>query len=183
MAQLPELRTPRLLLRAFRDGDAGAFAAMNADPRVMAHFPAALSRAESDALLASLRAASAREAFGVWAVELAQGGAFAGMVGLDRATFEAPFTPCVEVLWRLAPQHWGKGYATEAARAAVEHGFTRAGLGEILSWTVPANRASWRVMERLGMTHDQADDFDHPRVPAGHRLRRHVLYRLRAPRG
>jgi len=117
--------------------------------------------------------------FGLWAVELADGKPFIGFVGLAVPAFEAHFTPAVEVGWRLAAEHWSRGYATEAARAALDYGFTTAGLDEIVSFTVPANSRSRAVMERLGMTHDPADDFDHPRIEPGHPLRRHVLYRKR----
>ncbi|MES1239233.1 MAG: GNAT family N-acetyltransferase, partial [Chloroflexota bacterium] len=116
--------------------------------------------------------------FGLWVVEAAGDGTFLGFTGLTRPRFDAPFMPAVEVGWRFARHTWGKGYATEAARAALGFGFEVLGLEEIVSFTSPANERSWRVMERLGMTHDPADDFDHPRLPEGHRLRRHLLYRL-----
>jgi RimJ/RimL family protein N-acetyltransferase len=173
-----EVRTSRLLLRAFGDLDVDAFAAMNADPRVMRHFPATLSRAESDAMVARIRDDVAQRGFGIWAVEIPESAPFIGIVGLARSRFAAPFTPCVEVAWRLAAEHWGKGYATEAARASLRYGFTALGLDEILAWTTPENTASLRVMAKLGMTRNPAEDFDHPRVPQGHRLRRHVLYRI-----
>jgi RimJ/RimL family protein N-acetyltransferase len=148
----------------------------------MEHFQAPLSRAESDALVDRIEAAFNQRGFGLWAVEVTAGAPFIGFVGLSVPTFEAHFTPAVEVGWRLAPEHWGRGYATEAARAAVDFGFTSAGLDEIVSFTVAANTRSVAVMERLGMTHDPVDDFDHPRIPPGHALRRHVLYRLKRPR-
>ena len=175
------MRTERLLLRRWRDADREPFAALNADPRVMELFPAALSRAESDAFVDRNEAAFEARGFGLWAVEVVDGGRFAGFVGLWVPSFEAHFTPAVEIGWRLAHEHWGHGYATEAARAAIAYGFDEVGLDEIVSFTTPANERSWRVMERLGMTHDPADDFDHPQVPVGHPLRRHVLYRLRRP--
>ena len=173
------LTTERLILRRWRPSDREPFAAMNADPVVMEHFPAPLSRAESDALVDAMEAGFAAHAFGLWALERRTDGAFLGFTGLAVPSFEAPFTPAVEVGWRFAREAWGHGYATEAAHAAVRFGFEIAGLHEIVSFTVPANERSWRVMERIGMTHDPADDFDHPRLPEGHRLRRHVLYRLR----
>ena len=172
-----ELRTERLLLRRWRDDDRAPFAALNADPRVVEFLPGPLSRADSDALVARVEAHFAVRGFGLWAVEVPAAIPFAGFVGLAVPAFEAVFTPCVEVGWRLGPACWGRGYATEAARAALEFGFARLGLAEIVSFTVPANARSRRVMERLGMTHDPADDFDHPALPAGHPLRRHVLYR------
>jgi RimJ/RimL family protein N-acetyltransferase len=152
---------------------------MNADPRVTEFLPTPLSREASDALVARVEAHFERHGFGLWAVEIPGVTPFAGFVGLSTPPFEAPFQPCVEVGWRLSPETWGKGYATEGARAALEYGFATVGLEEILSWTVPANTRSRRVMEKLGMTHDPRDDFDHPLLPVGHPLRRHVLYRIK----
>jgi len=174
----PTLRTERLLLRPWQDEDLAPFAAMSADPRVMEYFPALLTREESDALAARCQARLEEQGFGLWAVEIPGVAPFAGCVGLAVPVFEAPFTPCVEVGWRMAHAHWGHGFATEAARAAVAFGFRSLGLDEVLAFTVPMNRRSRRVMERLGMAHDPHADFDHPSVPEGHRLRRHVLYRL-----
>jgi RimJ/RimL family protein N-acetyltransferase len=183
----PELRTERLLLRRWREDDRAPFAALNADPVVMEHFLATMTRAESDAFVDRIEAELDEVGYGLWAVEVvgsAQAAAFVGYVGLHRVPFAAHFSPtadgspAVEVGWRLAREHWGRGYATEAARAAVAHGFDAARLDEIVSFTTLANERSWHVMEKLGMTRDPADDFDHPNVPAGHRLRRHVLYRL-----
>lgn len=172
------IRTERLLLRRWREADLEPFAALNADPRVTEFMPAALTRAESDALTARLEAHHEEHRFGPWAVEVVGGASFVGFVGLSVPAFEASFTPCVEVAWRLASNAWGRGYATEAARAVLADGFERLGLDEILSWTVPANVRSWRVMEKLGMRRDPQHDFDHPRLPQGHALRRHWLYRL-----
>ena len=176
------LTTARLRLRPWRPQDLPHFAALNADPRVMEHFPKVLTAEESDRQAAVIADHIERYGFGFWAVEASGVANFVGFVGLSIPTFEAHFTPCVEVGWRLAFEHWGHGYATEAARAAVDCGFDRLGLEEIVSFTVPANRRSIRVMEHLGMTHSAADDFDHPRLAAGHSLRRHVLYRLRRSR-
>ena len=175
---IPELTTGRLLLRAFRDADREAFAAMNADPLVMEHFPSTLDRAASDALMDRITDAWHADNLGLWACQRLVDGQFLGFAGLAWPTFVAHFTPAVEIGWRLARHAWGNGYATEAATASLEYGFDAAGLNEIVSFTVPANLRSSRVMERLGMTHDPADDFDHPRLPDGHPLRRHVLYRL-----
>jgi ribosomal-protein-alanine N-acetyltransferase len=152
---------------------------MNADPEVMEFFPAPLSRAQSDDLVDRIEAGFDRDGFGLWALEL-RGGGFIGFAGLARPEFEAPFTPAVEVGWRLARPAWGHGYATEAGRAALEYGFGPAALEEVVSFTSVVNTRSRAVMERLGMTRDPAEDFDHPRIPAGDPLRRHVLYRLRA---
>jgi ribosomal-protein-alanine N-acetyltransferase len=145
----------------------------------MEHFPAPLTRVESDAMVGRIETAFEVNGFGLWAVEVFGGPAFIGFVGLAVPRFEAHFTPAVEVGWRLAREHWGRGYATEAARAALDFGFGSAGLDEIVSFTVPANTRSRAVMERLGMTHDPSDDFDHPQIAPGHPLRRHVLYRLK----
>jgi RimJ/RimL family protein N-acetyltransferase len=167
-----------LLLRRWRDADLAPFAEMNADPHVMEHVPSLLTREESDAMAGRIARSFAERRLGLWAVEIVGASSFIGYVGLSIPTFETSFTPCVEVGWRLARAHWGAGYATEAARAAIRDGFERLDLDEIVSFTVPANERSKSVMERLGMHRSAADDFDHPRLPAGHRLLRHVLYRL-----
>jgi RimJ/RimL family protein N-acetyltransferase len=176
-----ELRTERLLLRQWRDEDLEPFAALNGDAETMRFFPAPPSRAESDALAERARRQIEEEGWGLWAVEVAGGASFIGFVGLARPSFEAHFTPAVEVGWRLSRGHWGRGYATEAARAAVAYGFEELALDEIVSFTSQLNEPSRRVMERLGMSRDPADDFEHPGVPAGHPLRPHVLYRLDRP--
>lgn len=175
----PLLHTARLLLRPWCDKDLAPFAALNADPRVMEHFPGTLTRSESDALAADIQADLEQNGFGLWAVEVPGVAPFIGFVGATEPDFDAPFTPTVEIGWRLDFAHWGKGYATEAALAVVAHAFGPLGLAELVSFTVPANRRSRAVMERLGMTRAPADDFDHPKLPEGHPLRRHVLYRLR----
>jgi len=176
-----EFRTRRLLLRRWREADHEPFAAINADPIVMEHFPALLSRQETDASIARIEVHFAKHGYGLWAVEIPGVTPFAGFVGLSIPRFEADFMPCVEIGWRLAAEFWGRGYATEGARAALAFGFEQLSLAEILSFTVPANIRSRRVMEKLGMTYNAADDFDHPLVPAGHPLVRHVLYRLGRP--
>jgi RimJ/RimL family protein N-acetyltransferase len=174
-----DIRTDRLTLRRWRDDDRVPFAALNADPEVMEHFPAPLTREQSDHFVEEIGRRIEDDGYGLWAVEPETGPAFIGFVGLLPVQFEAHFTPAVEVGWRLARDQWGKGYATEAAAAAVRFGFEEAGLDEIVSMAVPANTRSTAVMERIGMTHDPDDDFDHPRFPEGHRLRRRVLYRIR----
>jgi RimJ/RimL family protein N-acetyltransferase len=176
-----ELSTDRLRLRRWRPEDLAPFAALNADPRVMEFFPSALSTRESDTVAARIEADISEHGWGLWAVEIPAVTSFAGYIGLAEPHFETPFTPCVEIGWRLAHEHWGYGYATEGARAALSFGFERLKLEEIVSFTVPANSRSRRVMERLGMTSNPADDFDHPGLPAGHTLRRHVLYRIQPP--
>ena len=151
---------------------------MNADPEVMAHFPAPLTREESDALVDRTEAGFAEHGFGLWALEVRSTGAFIGFTGLAVPSFEAAFTPAVEIGWRLQRSAWGQGYATEAARGALAVAFDQTGMREVVSFTSTVNDRSRAVMRRLGMTHDHADDFDHPRVPPGSPLRRHVLYRL-----
>jgi RimJ/RimL family protein N-acetyltransferase len=175
---VPELNTARLRLRAWRASDREPFAAMNADPRVMEHFAARLSRQESDHLAARIVGHFEAHGFGLWAVEILGVTPFAGFIGLAVPRFEARFTPCVEVGWRLSAEHWGCGYASEGARAALTHGFDVAGLAEIVSFTTPGNLRSRRVMDTIGMTHDPADDFDHPEISGP--LQRHVLYRVTA---
>jgi RimJ/RimL family protein N-acetyltransferase len=182
MGGAPELGTERLRLRRWRDADRAPFARMNGDPRVMQHFPAVLNASESDALVDRIVEFMAASGWGLWAVEREEDGAFMGFTGLTPIPFDAPFTPAVEVGWRFAVEAWGHGYATEAARAAVAFGFDHLGLDEIVSMTTPANLRSRRVMERLGMTRDPADDFEHPRLPEGHPIRHQVLYRLPVPR-
>ncbi|MDR3698452.1 MAG: GNAT family N-acetyltransferase [Candidatus Sulfopaludibacter sp.] len=173
------IQTERLLLRAWRESDRDPFYRMNADPEVMRYFPAVLSRQESDALVDRVEGQWAQRGFTFYAAELREGGDFIGFIGISVPLFEAPFTPCVETGWRLAKAYWGRGLATEGARQVLHHAFSELGLTEIVAFTVPANRPSRRVMEKIGMTHDPADDFDHPRLPEGHPLRRHVLYRVR----
>jgi RimJ/RimL family protein N-acetyltransferase len=176
-----DIQTARLYLRRWRPSDREPFAALNADPRVMEHFPGTMSREASDAFVDRSEEHFAQHGFGLWAVEIPDISPFAGFIGLAIPRFTAPFTPCVEVGWRLAAEHWGHGYATEGARAALAFGFETLGLQEILSFTAVANLRSRRVMEKLGMTHDPTGDFDHPNLPEGHPLRRHVLYRLARP--
>jgi RimJ/RimL family protein N-acetyltransferase len=175
----PELRTDRLRLRRWRETDLTGFAEMNADPRVMEFFPRPLNRAESDGGVKRIEAHFDERGFGLWAVEVIGTASFIGFTGLNVPSFTAPFTPCVEIGWRLAFPHWGKGYATEAARAALRFAFTELGLSEVVSFTVPANTRSRLVMEKLGMKHFPEEDFDHPQLPESHPLRRHVLYRTK----
>lgn len=169
------LHTERLLLRQWRDDDRDAWAALNADPEVMRHFPAPLSREESDHWFDFNRDRIADQGWGLWAVEVVDGAPFIGFVGLAAPGFEASFTPCVEVGWRLAREQWGRGYAPEAAGAALAFGFGELGLDEVLSFTAVGNANSRRVMEKIGMTFD--GEFDHPSLPEGHPIRRHALYR------
>jgi RimJ/RimL family protein N-acetyltransferase len=175
------LRTARLLLRQWRDDDVAAFAELSADPAVMQYLVPFADRAAMDAWVAAARTHWQDHGFGPWVVELPGEASMIGVVGLSNLRFALPFAPAVEAAWRLARRFWGRGYAYEAARAAIDDGFGRLGLEEIVAFTVPANQASRRVMEKLGMTRDPEEDFDfeHPRLPPEHPLRRHVLYRLR----
>jgi len=175
------LTTARLTLRRWRPSDREPFARMNADPEVMRYMVRPLTNEESDAFIDRAERHFDDHGFGLWAVEVSTQGSFIGYVGLSIPRFEAHFMPAVEVGWRLDRPHWGNGYATEAARAAMTDGFERIGLKEIVSFTVPVNLRSIAVMERLGMTRNPVDDFDNPNVPRGHPYRRHVLYRLAAP--
>ena len=177
---VPRLQGDRVLLREWAPHDLQAFAALNADPRVMEHFPSPLTRAQSDAFVREQIVPQFAElGFGLWAVEVPEVAPFVGYVGLLVHTFEAAFTPCVEIGWRLAFPYWGNGYATEAARVAIAFGFEEKGFDEIVSFTVPANRRSLAVMERLGMSN--VGEFEHPKLPVGHGLRRQVLYSLSRP--
>ena len=168
------LETPRLLLRGWRDDDREPFAALNAAERVMEYFPHLLSRAESDAFVDRIVAEWVECGWGLYAVELRDEGRFIGYVGLHCATFEASFTPCVEIGWRLAADAWGRGYAAEAARAVLHDAFGRLGLRRVYSFTAAVNGRSERVMQRLGMR--RLGEFDHPALSVGHPLLRHVLY-------
>jgi RimJ/RimL family protein N-acetyltransferase len=162
--------------------DRAPFAELNADPRVMEHFPATLSREQSDTLAARIEAHFRERGFGLWAAEIPGVAPFAGFIGLSVPTFEAHFTPCVEIGWRLGAQYWGSGYATEGARAVRDFAFETLKLENIVSFTVPANVRSRRVMEKIGMMRQPREDFDHPLLPEGHPLRRHVLYRMAPPK-
>jgi RimJ/RimL family protein N-acetyltransferase len=170
--------TERLILRRWRESDREPYARMNADPRVMEFFPEPLSGAESDLLMNRIEADFEKHGFGPCAAELVEDHSFIGFIGLNVATFPAHFTPCVEIAWRLSAAHWGRGLATEGAREMVRYAFEVLRLNELVSFTVPANVRSRRVMEKLGMTHNAVDDFDHPELPTDHSLCRHVLYRV-----
>lgn len=176
MAELIEVETERLRLRQWRPADRDPFAAMNADPRVMEYFPATLTRPESDAMADRCQSLIEEQGWGFWATECKATHAFIGFVGLHRPSSELPFSPCIEVGWRLALAHWGKGFASEAAKEALRVGFHLLGLKEIVSFAAVGNFRSRAVMERLGMR--ESGTFDHPQVPEGLGLRCHCLYRL-----
>jgi RimJ/RimL family protein N-acetyltransferase len=180
-ADVATVRTERLVLRPWRDGDRAPFAQMNGDPEVMEHFPGTMSPEATDALLTRFHADWAELGWGVWAVEVPGVAPFVGFVGIARQN--APGFPVVEVGWRLARPYWGRGYATEGAERALAFGFETLGLDEIVSFTVPQNARSRAVMERIGLHRDAGDDFDHPRIdPLQYpQLVRHVLYRISQP--
>ena len=169
-------------LRDWRDADVEAWVAMNADPRVTEFFAKKYPREVSEASAAAIREQLRHDGYGWWAVEVRGGDPFVGVIALQAVPFEAPFTPANEIGWRFAAEHWGRGYATEGARAALDYAFETLNWPEVIAFTAAANLRSRRVMERLGMNHDAADDFDHPKIEPEHPLRRHVLYRIRRPR-
>ncbi len=173
------LETSRLVLRPWEDRDREPFRRMNADPRVMEYFAAPLLPAESDAMIQRIQSHMDRHGFGFFAAALRDTGELIGMVGMSHVPFEAHFTPCVEIGWRIAAAYWNRGFATEGARECLRYAREVLALAEVVAFTVPGNLRSRRVMEKLGMTRNPEDDFEHPRLPEGHPLRRHVLYRTR----
>ena len=175
------LQTDRLILRRWRESDRPPFAAMNADLEVMRYFTKPLTRSESDAFVDRIERHFQEHDWGLWALERRDTAEFIGFTGLWPATIEAPFTPAVEVGWRLRRSAWGHGFATEAAKAAIADGFDRVRIPEIVSFTASLNERSWRLMERLGMRRVEGGDFDNPSVPVGQAHRRHVLYRFAPP--
>ncbi|WP_084070819.1 GNAT family N-acetyltransferase [Pandoraea vervacti] len=178
--EAPSIATERTILRQWRTDDLPLFAALNADREVMRHFPTTLDRTQSDAVARRLAQHIETHGYGPWALEIPGVTPFAGFVGLMRVGFDAPFAPAVEIGWRLARAWWSRGYATEAAAAAARYAFDTLNLDDLVSFTVPGNVRSRAVMQRIGMRHCPDEDFLHPLVPPGHRLRRHVLYRLDA---
>jgi RimJ/RimL family protein N-acetyltransferase len=176
-----DIQTGRLLLRRWKAEDREPFAQLNADPRVMQFFPSCLSREESNRSADAIERKIEERGFGLYAAELREDQAFIGFIGLSVPGFHAHFTPCVEIGWRLAAAYWNRGLATEGANGVVRHAFDVLGLDALVSFTTERNLPSRRVMEKIGMTRDPADDFDHPNLPEGHSLRKHVLYRLFRP--
>jgi RimJ/RimL family protein N-acetyltransferase len=177
LARVIEFETPRLRMRQWRDADREPFAAMNADPAVMEFFVSPQSRAASDASIGAWQSQFAASGWSNWAAELIESGQLIGFVGLSVPRRALPFSPCVEIGWRLARPYWGQGLASEAARRALLIGFEALGLTEIVSFTAVGNQRSRAVMERIGMRNAN-QDFEHPGVPEGHPLRLHCLYRL-----
>jgi len=171
------ITTARLVLREWRDDDADPLARLHESAEMMRYLGGPMSRAACDEMLTRLRTHWETRGFGAWAVE--HEGRLAGMVGIIVPRWESRFMPCVEILWRLDPALWGRGLVTEAARASLRDGFEEHGFDEVLAFTVPKNERSWRVMERLGMTRNPDDDFDHPLVPDGDPQRRHICYRIK----
>jgi RimJ/RimL family protein N-acetyltransferase len=175
------LQGRRLILRPWREEDLEPLFAINGDPDSMRHFMSVMTRAESDAWAERMQTHIEAHGWGFWVVEERGGAPFVGVVGLMNIPWSAHFTPAVEIGWRIGPAFRRRGHAEEAARMAIAFGFATLGLAEIVAFTAPGNEASWRLMERLGMR--AAGEFDHPRVPEGHPLRRHLLYRIPAPQG
>lgn len=173
-----QLETERLILRRWQDSDLEPFSAITADTEVRRYYPSTLTKGETKSLVERIESHFAREGFGLWALVLKSSGEFIGYTGLSKPTFEAHFMPCVEIGWQISRKHWGKGYAPEAARKSLEDGFVRLKLEEIVSFTTTLNAQSIRVMEKLGMQRNPADDYEHPMLPDGHPLKPHVLYRL-----
>jgi len=172
------LTTERLILRTWRKADAGPYFAMNQDPQVIEHLLGPLTMEQVNEFMATMNDQQDKKGHTLWAVELKENGDFIGFIGLNYTDWPAHFTPAVEVGWRLGSQYWGKGYATEGAKAALEYGFNQCGLKEIVSFTVPANVRSIRVMEKIGLKRNVKDDFAHPRLSLDHPLSQHILYRL-----
>ncbi len=175
---ITELQSARLLMRQWRDEDLTAFAEMCADPRVMRYFTGTLSRLESAGVIGRIRGHFAEFGFGMWSLQRKDTGDFIGFTGLGTVAFDAHFAPAVEISWRLAHDHWGLGFASEAAWTALRCGFEQLGLDEVVSFTAERNVPSEKVMQAIGMRRDLGGDFDHPEVEEGHPLRRHRLYRI-----
>ena len=174
----PIIRTNRLVLRQWNQEDLEPFANLNADSRVMEYFLGLKTKEESDHSACLMSGHIEKYGWGFWAVSVAKTGEFIGLIGLEDVHFKTDFTPAIEIGWRLAFKHWGKGYATEGALASLRYGFETLKLDEIVSFTAVGNMRSRAVMERIGMYHDSKSDFDHPKLPEGHPLRKHVLYRI-----
>lgn len=178
MTPILQLESARLLLRQWRDADLPAFAEMCADPQVMRYFPEPLSRLQSASLIGRVRGHFAEHGYGLWALERKDNGAFIGFTGLGSVGFDSHFTPAVEIGWRLGREHWGLGFASEAAWTCLRCAFGQLGLDEVVAFAASSNLPSEKVMQSIGMKRDGDDDFDHPLLPAGHPLERHMLYRI-----
>jgi RimJ/RimL family protein N-acetyltransferase len=176
---MKEIETERLILREWQDRDLDVFSRINQDPKVLEFLPAPLNLEETAAWIDRIKKHFSLHGFGLWAAELKSTGKLIGYVGLSIPSFEAHFTPCVEIGWRLGSEHWGYGYATEAAKAVLKVGFDKFGLDEIVSFTVPTNERSIHVMEKIGMKRDFGGDFSHPKLPKDHLLSAHVLFKIK----
>lgn len=172
------IETERLILREWQNEDLPAFSRINQDPQVLEFLPAPLTVQETADWIKRIQQHFKEHSYGLYAATLKSTGELIGYIGLNIPAFESHFTPCVEIGWRLASEHWGYGYATEGAKAVLEYGFDRAELKEIVSFTVPANQRSIAVMEKIGMSRNESDDFRHPKLPLDHPLSLHVLYRI-----
>lgn len=178
--KVTELSTERLLMRQWKDQDLSAFAKLNSDSEVMEYFPNPLNREESDAMARKCKSLISERGWGFWAVEIKKSGEFAGFVGLHKPKATLPFSPCVEIGWRLLKNYWGYGYATEAAGEALKYSFEMLCLSEVVSFTTTSNCRSRAVMQRLGLRNTH-QNFDHPDLPEGHPLSEHVLYKITRP--
>lgn len=178
MSQGSMIQTERLVLRPWKEEDLVPFARLNADPRVMEFFPSVKTFKESSNEYEAILEHFKKHGYGWWAVSETNRSNFIGFIGLRYIDFPAVFTPAIEVAWRLAYEYWGKGYATEGAKASLQYGFEILNFSEIISFTSTINIRSQAVMERIGMHHNPKEDFDHPKLPDGHSLKRHVLYRI-----
>lgn len=172
------LETPRLALRDWKASDLDVFMQMNADERVMRYFPKPLQAGETMAFYEAVQAEIREAGYGLYAVEVKENKAFVGFIGFHRATFEADFTPCLEIGWRLKQEAWGRGYATEGAAACLDHGFRKLGFKDVYSFTAEINHPSRHVMKKIGMRY--AKSFNHPKVDESSPLYRHVLYHISA---
>ena len=177
MPKLLEPETARLKLRQWRDSDRQPFAEMNADPRVMEYFSGMLDRAQSDALADRIQSLIKERGWGFWALERKSDEMFLGFIGIHSPSSKLPCSPCIEIGWRLAYPYWGRGYATEAGRMALQTGFKQLGFDQIVSFTALRNHRSRALMQRLGMV-DTGENFMHPDVPEDSGLKEHCLYRM-----
>lgn len=176
------IETPRLILRTWEDADFEPMCRINQDPEVMRYFPDLQDRVETKQFIHKVNAHFDQYGYGLYATQLKETGEFIGFIGLLNVIFIAHFTPAVEIGWRLALAHWGRGYATEGAKAVLDYAFNTLAIPEIVSFTTVENQRSRRVMEKIGLKHDPADDFDHPNLTTDSPLLRHVLYRLGNPK-
>jgi len=172
------IATPRLILRTWKQEDIDPYFRINQDPKVIEFLRGPLTLDEVNAFVSNVNNQQEKYGYTLWAVEVKQTGTFIGFIGLNYTNWESHFTPAVEIGWRLDSKSWGQGYATEGAKAALDFAFNKMNLQEIVSFTVPDNKRSIQVMERIGLKRDLNGDFEHPKLPKDHRLLKHILYRL-----